>query len=199
MADNPEQKGSLEQAIGEMTMAWNHCQAAVFALFSLLLGAQLSKAQSVFFSINSDRGQRRAMQALLDFADVDFAKRAKKAIERFNDLGSDRNGLIHAIWDFPEGSQIATAWRGSWKGMIGKDPIAESARLMGDLEKLRGDLNALEEELRTNAPPAQGAFTLERLAMPSRQGAAQTATQADTARQQPASQSLPSQQQSSSQ
>jgi hypothetical protein len=195
----PGEPRTLEQAIGEMTVLWNHCQATVFAMFSRLLGAQLSKAQSVFFSINNDRGQRRATQALLDFSSSTFASKANKIIERFNDLGTDRNAFIHAIWDFPEGSDIAIVWRNTGKRLSGKEPIAECDRLISDLEKLRRDLDELEEELRTNAPPVQGELGLEQLVKPVRQGSAQSATQANQVRQQSDAQSLPQQQQPSGQ
>jgi hypothetical protein len=190
---------SLPEAIGEMTVLWNHCQAIVFALFYRLLGVDLSKAKSVFFSINNDRGQRLVTAALLANASSEVADRAAKAINAFGELSSSRNAFVHSAWHFPEGSAVAINWLDTWKKQLGSDPLAACEKLISDLERHHGVLKDLLEEIRTMASPAQGELDLEPLAMPLRQGSAQTATAAGQALQQPVPQSLPPQPQSSDQ
>jgi hypothetical protein len=197
MAGDPAATRTLEQAVGEMTVLWNHCQAIVFALFFRCLGARLRKAQTVFFSIRSDAGQRFTTQALLKDDGSDFSDRAWKAIDELGELAGMRNAFIHGIWDFPQESGIATVWMGTGKRLAGKDAILECDKLIANLERLHKTLKDLEEEGRTMTGPAQGQLALEPLALPSRQGAAQAATTVAQAQQQPAAQSLPLQQQPS--
>lgn len=191
MADDPVEKRTLQQAVGEMTVLWNHCQAMVFSIFFHSLGADLPKAQSVFFSIPSDRGQRNAARKLLQSSPSDFATRADDAIHDLGELGDLRNAFIHAIWDFSRQSADATSWLGVWNKRLGAgDPIVKCAGLIADLNGLLGRLTALEQESRTNPPPAQGSLALTLPALPAQQVVGQAATTASPALQQPDSQSL---------
>lgn len=108
-------------------------------------------------------------------------------------MGWSRRTLTRAL----DRHGIATI--GTGKKLVGKDAVAECDKLIKDLEKLHADLKALEEESRTMPSPAQQELALEPLVMPSRQGDVQAASTATQARQQPAAQSLPQQQQPSDQ
>ena len=172
-----------------MTVVWNHCQALVFSLFFHSLGAELTKAQSVFFSIRSDDAQRRVTLASL--GESDFASRAGATINELGKLSGRRNAFIHAIWDFSKGSAAATNWLDIWKKQLGTgDPLAQCEALIVKLEGILATLTELEEEGRTKRSPAQGAFDLQPLVMPVRQVAGQAATTAAPVRPQPDSQSL---------
>ena len=105
---------TLSEAIGRMTILWNDCQAIVFALFFRLLGVDLPKAKSVFFSITSDRTQRSATSALLATSASDVAARASKAIDAFGGLAGARNAFVHASWHFPERAAVPTNWLDTW-------------------------------------------------------------------------------------
>jgi hypothetical protein len=187
---------TLPQAIGDMTILWNDCQAIVFALFFRLLGVDLPKAQSVFFSISSDRGQRSATAALLATSSSDVAARTVKAINAFGELSGARNAFVHAAWDFPEGSAVAVNWLDTWKRQLGNDPLAKCEELISDLEQHHGVLKALEAEIRAIFSPAQGEAGQDTLSLPLRQGDAQRANSA-LARQQGDDQEQPPPHQSS--
>lgn len=189
MASDPADPRTLEQAVGEMTVLWNHCQALVFSLFFHSLGVELPKAQSVFFSIRSDAGQRVAAQRLLESSPSDFATRAVDTIEDLAKLSGARNAFIHAIWDFPEGSAVANNWLAVWRKQLGdRDPIQTCDGLIAKLQIIHRDLTQLEEERRSMRSAAQGTLALALPAMPARQGAVQAASLAGPALQQPAAQ-----------
>jgi hypothetical protein len=200
MSSDPVQKRTLEQAVGEMTVIWNHCQSMVFSIFFHSLGVALPQAQSVFFSIPSDKQQRTAVRRLLESLPSNFSERADDAIEELGDLSGLRNAFIHAIWDFSKGPAGAS-WLDVWTKRLGPgEPIAKCDKLIGDLEKVLAKLTALEVECRTRQPVAQGAsLSLALPVLPSRQAAALGATMAIQAQQQPSAQSVPPQQQPSDQ
>ena len=181
---------SLPQVIGEMTVLWNDCQAVVFALFFLLLGAPLPKAKSVFFSIPSDLGQRRATQALIDSGTSDIADRAWKAIEAFGKMGGARNAFIHAAWDFPEGSSVARNWQDTWKDDIGGHPVKKCLELIGRLEIAHINLTNIERELRKALSTAQGGTLPEPLPLPLRQSISPTANEVSRSQRQHPGQAL---------
>jgi hypothetical protein len=194
MASDPEQKRTLEQGVGEMTVLWNHCQGMVFSIFFHSLGADLPRAQSVFFSIPSDKGQRTAARRLLQSLPSDFSNRAGDAIDELGDLGNLRNAFIHAIWDFSKGS-AGTSWLDVWTKRLGPgDPLVKCDKLISDLGEVLAKLTALEDECRTRRPPAQGSLALALPVLPARQVAELGATMATQAQQPPDAQSVPQQQ-----
>jgi len=169
-----EPSSTLPQAIGQMTILWNDCQAIVFALFFRLLGVDLPKAKSIFFSITNDRTQRSATSALLATSASDVAARASKAIDAFGGLSGARNAFVHASWHFPEGTAVPTNWLDTWAKQIGGDPLKKCEELIANLEQHYATLKGLEQEMR--ALPAQDQAPQDTFSLPLQQGNAQTAS-----------------------
>lgn len=97
-ADNWER---LASAAGKVTLAWGSIHGTVFGIFWMTSGMSQELAEDVYISIRSDRLQREiALRSAARFlADREEVRSALKSIFRkIDNLASDRNSVVHTIW-----------------------------------------------------------------------------------------------------
>jgi hypothetical protein len=89
-------------AVGKVAHAWNYLHEKLGQLFVVISGADRQVALSIWYSNNSDRTQRKVMQAaVLARADDRWPNQSAKEdlkwlLDRADDLAKDRNNAIHA-------------------------------------------------------------------------------------------------------
>jgi hypothetical protein len=168
---------SLPEAIGEMTVLWNHCQAMIFMLFFHVLKLTPSQAQSIFFRIPSDKHQRRITAALFkELKPSALTEGIVDAIGDLNDVAENRNDFTHAMWHHPDGAEAPTIWLGMRARLRDKtDLLKECEKLIGTLEGIYARLKSFEIEMRNAPGLVQAVREQGPLVAPVRQADVQTA------------------------
>jgi hypothetical protein len=125
-------------AVGRVAYAWNFLHGALGQLFVLVNGAERQIALAVWYSTESDRGQRRMLQAAAEASTDDrwpIAVKAKGDIEwmvkETNKLAEHRNTAVHAAAALHVGVDGVEMGPNFWNGspraarLLGKKLLAE--------------------------------------------------------------------------
>lgn len=134
--------GEHARLIGQVTIAWNDVHHLVYLTFEQLSGLSEEMAESLFFSLRSDAGQRDLTMAAARVAlqaDPERLKALTTIINGVGKLAAIRNEAIHTAW------AVDFLFSGTGKVKLGgvsklRKSKANDTEFTARFEKLRGDL-----------------------------------------------------------
>lgn len=124
--------------IGKATVAWNDIQFAILQIFLTVVPGPREDAEARFFSLRSDRGQRKlvrkAVEQTVPPVDTWLAERILEVLDKLDGIESDRrNAAVHAIWMIDLPTQQPVIYQQNYLGS------------KGDVEEVRKELRAMTE------------------------------------------------------
>jgi hypothetical protein len=127
-------------AVGKVAYAWNYLHEKLGQLFAVVSGAERNVALAIWYSTESDRGQRKMLEAAVNGTMPSRWEKLPKApadlkwlLGRVNGLAEDRNNAVHApcslyIGTEDRASEMGAAWVNGnprAKKLVGKQLLIE--------------------------------------------------------------------------
>jgi hypothetical protein len=138
------------ELIGRVTLSWNHNVHQLLRVFTHLTGLDSPLADEIFFSHQSDKGQRLLIKRVTSCVDIpDSAQKAlKKLLKRLEDVSTGRNLAAHIIF----GISLFDRNSGGWAPTVVPALMPPQDKRLEDdfkaqFEQVDRDLQAIYKEL----------------------------------------------------
>lgn len=148
MLGEKEWNAHAEQ-VGRVTLVWNNCILQLQRIFCHLTGIGSPLAEAIFFSHQSDRGQRGMIKRIADAMEVGDADRKslEKLLRRLERVSTGRNLAAHTIF----GVSLCDPSTGAFgpvvtPALIGQDPRLD-ANFVQQFERVEKELWAICRDL----------------------------------------------------
>lgn len=98
--------------VGSVTLAWNRTVHQLLRVFTHLTGVESPVADAIFFSPQSDSGQRRLIKRVAKAVglSVDHRETLNKLLRRLDEVSTKRNLAAHVIFGITAFDQATGTW-----------------------------------------------------------------------------------------